>query len=286
MKTQTKEASRIEEIQSQIDILNSEITAHQGEIEEFEKVLSMIRQHPGWVPKTTSNIFELLESLIQNEPEEQQREKRLVQAQQALQESRQFLEQKTNTVAMLGQLLIAEKSEAEWQRRYAPFVEEYKSGFPPPIDPNVVRIAQAEKELADDRAALEKARVWLSLPETQRPRYSYSSSPINPKADVERLTDKIPQTVERLQKLKELPPIPRNEEDFRKYIIGRVAIEQQLQQLIQAQSEYMRSLAEFKLAAERQESAINFPLENLKELSEVVAIADNKIILKKGGSNG
>jgi hypothetical protein len=115
MKSQIKERSRIEEVQNQIDVLNSEIAAHQAEIEEFEKVLLMIQQHPGWIPQASSNIFELLESLIQNEPEEQQREKRLAQAQQALQESRKLLHQKKESARLLQEQLKLEETEQEWQ---------------------------------------------------------------------------------------------------------------------------------------------------------------------------
>jgi hypothetical protein len=65
-----------------------------------------------------------------------------------------------------------------------------------------------------------------------------------------------------------------------------VQIEQQLQRLIKAQADYLQALQEFKAAADEQESALNFPLEDLAELPQRVAIANNQIILVKGGKNG
>jgi multidrug resistance efflux pump len=209
MKTQTKEVSRIEEIQKQIADLNSAIAAQEAEIEEFEISLTMLQTHEGWRPAENSSTFEMLRSLITAEPEQAQRQHRIAQSSVALQESRRALQAKRVSLKQLETQLAHEQQEEQWQTLYAPFVKEFESGFQMPVDQNIARISQLEQQLANDRAALEKARQWLAIPNNQaKPRYSLSPGGINPQKDYDVLAAKIPILEEKLQKLKELPLFP------------------------------------------------------------------------------
>jgi len=267
--------SPIAQLENQIEILNQEIAIHEAELAEFQSGVEILAHHPDWKPKENSTIFETLEALITNKSTATEREERLNNAKGAIAQQTKLIADKKAKVQTLETSLLAEKEEAEWLQKYAPFASRYEQGFPTPINPSIQQIASLRKDITELRSRLDEASKWMAAPQFSKPQCFYTKTP---KQDFEYIPGAIAVREESIRKLQNQSPVPRDEIKFRKYIVSRTNIEDSLSKLLKAQEIYLDTIAEFKAIALGNESAIEFDLDSLAAPA-LVTVKDGKVIL-------
>ncbi|MGI2909758.1 hypothetical protein, partial [Tolypothrix sp. VBCCA 56010] len=116
---------------------------------------------------------------------------------------------------------------------------------PSPEDVKNGKVAAFEADINQRRTHLLRAQAWLSKPPSDRDYY-----PGNATTESEYLLQAIPILTKQLEALK-VEPIRQDKEydlALRKYVIARTKIEPVLERFLEAQSQYLEVLAEFKAA--------------------------------------
>lgn len=251
---------QIKQIEVAIADAERDLIEQQQENSEFTEALKLLSLGVDkFVPEGRVPLMDAVVEHLNEASNQSDRQYRWEVANKALATGQQAASSLQYKLYELRRQLAIALEEVDWQTNYAPYIENYRSGFTMP-SPQVVKeqkITAIQKDIAEKKDKLQRLKAWLNQPQGNRDYLPYSG---NPESESEYLEVAIPALQKQLEALIVEPLSVDKSYDagLREYVKARVKMEPILASFLQAQSQYLSALEEFKQAIAIHPIAVQF----------------------------
>lgn len=254
----------IEQIQQQINSIKQQIQNSEQDLKQYQKSLDLINsEFTEFIQQGVLQPLDALQNIIDNEQTEQLKQQKIAQIKQALQLSSKTIAQQKTDLIKLESELVKLLQDKDFNDNYLPFVEQFKNDFVKNSNNLKTRIQNTHTELLKHTNNLRIYKIWQQNKEYRLPHNLISNASDNyidllENSIIPELQKEYEQLVNQFNNYDVL-----NDSEFKAWLVQRVNIDFELQELIRLQPLYFQALKNFKQKILDNPSAVNF---NIREL--------------------